>query len=237
METLTNRIRIFALINRLMKEKALLGVHIEGGQQQYSSMILKASLDENYIVFDELKPNSGHKLLSQKLACKISGQSKGINLEFNASVKKIGSRDNIAFYVTQLPETANYKQRRASVRVPLSAATPLEVTLKKIDSDIEIIGELRDISAGGLSIRFKGNISSHIKLGDSIECTFSSPENQREQFVFDAEIKLIQHLSEPSAPAFLGCQFIDILKPQQRQIEKMIMRLQREAQKRRNDID
>jgi len=237
MEKLTDRIRIFGLINRLLKEKALLGVFIKGGEQQYNSMLLDASLDGNYVVFDELKPNAGHELLSHKRICRISGQSQGISLEFEAQIKKIGNRDNIAFYVASLPSIANYQQRRASVRVQLSAATPLSVKLRMKNGNIELRGELRDISAGGLSIRFHDELSNDINPGDEIECTFSSPENQQDQFVIDAQVKLIKRKAEPSEPAFLGCQFIDILKPQQRQIEKMIMRLQREAQKRRSDID
>ena len=235
METLTDQIRIFSLLNRLKKERALLGVSLKGDKQAYNSAILDVSLDENYLTLDELKPASGHILISKTRRCRIKGQTQGVHLEFDLEIDKVNDDGGIAYYVSRLPPALHYLQRRASVRVAVSAAHPVPVTLTIEETASVIKGEMKDLSAGGLGIRFPQDVPDQVEVGQTLECVFASPVDRNEELICDIDVRLVKRKAEPHEPAFMGCEFLKLVPPQQRQISRMVMALQRMAQKKRSD--
>ncbi len=237
METLTDQIRIFALLSRLKKERALLGVTLRDEQQEYNSAILDVSLDDHLFSLDELKPASGHPLITKTRRCHIKGQTQGIHLEFDTRVEEVREQGGIAYYLCHIPSSLNYLQRRASVRVNVSAAHPVPVTLTIEESAQTIKGEMKDLSAGGLGIRFAQDVPDQIEVGQRLECTFASPVDRREELVCEIDVRLIKRKAEPHEPAFMGCEFLKLVQSQQRQISRMVMALQRMAQKRRSDME
>ncbi len=236
MEVLTDPIRIFALLSRLKKERSLLGVSFKEKGQEYNSAIIDVSLEGGQFSLDELKPKSGHPLINRLRHCRIKGQTQGIHLEFEATVDEIKDSGGIAYYACPLPATLQYLQRRDSVRVNVSAAHPIPVTLTIEETASTLDGEMKDLSAGGLGIRFPQDVPDQIEVGQTLECTFSSPVDRHEALICDIDVRLVKRKSEPHEPAFMGCEFVKLTQPQQRQISRMVMALQRTAQKRRNDI-
>ncbi len=234
METLDDPIRIYALLKRLKEERALLGVCFENHDQEYNSAILDVDLDHHRFTLDELKPKAGHRLLSQRRRCHIKGQTQGVHLEFDATIDKIGEKDGIGYYIAPNPPTLRYMQRRSSVRVPIGAAQVVPVTLCWQEQKLE--GELKDLSAGGLGARFHQSLPEELEVGQTLPCTFRSPVDPDEEFCCEINVRLVKAEAAPHEPAFLGCQFMALTRPQQRQLERMVMTLQRQARKRRNDL-
>lgn len=235
METLTDRIRIFSLLKRLKDERSLLGIGLEGSEADaFNSAIIDVSLDHNYFILDELKPKAGHRLLLARKRCHIKGQTQGIHLEFDARLGDTGEEKGVAYYVCPIPESMDYQQRRASVRINVGAANPLPVSLKN-EEGLVLEGELKDLSAGGIGVRLRKDLPPQIEPGQRFECRFPCPMDAKEHFVCDIEIRLAKPKTDAHEPAFLGCQFLDLVKQQERQLDRMVMALQRLAQKRRSD--
>ena len=234
MEKLTDQARINGLLKRVLEKHTLLTVNIEGHPQQYSSAIIEVSTDEGFLIFDELKPESGHELLQKTPAFKVYAQLEGVSISFKATIIEFGEDNEISFYKTKIPNPIDYLQRRQAVRIQLSAAHPMPITLTT-DGGKKFEGEISDLSSGGLRIRFNKNIPDSIEAGVHLECMFPLPPDNKENFACDLIVRVNSNKSEPHKPAFLGGQFIDLKNPQERQLQRLIMTMQRTLQQNRND--
>jgi c-di-GMP-binding flagellar brake protein YcgR len=234
MEKLTDKARIDGLLKRVFEKRTLLTVNIEGHPQQYSSAIIEISTDEGVLVFDELKPESGHAFLQKTPTFKAHAQLEGISINFKATIIEFGEDNEIPFYKTKIPSSISYLQRRQAVRIKLSAAHPMPVNLTTDDGK-KFKGEISDLSSGGMRVRFDKDIPNSIEAGVHLGCTFPLPPDNKENFACDFIVRVNSNKSEPHKPAFLGGQFIDLKKPQERQLQRLIMTLQRILQQNRGD--
>lgn len=234
METLTDTARIIGLLKRLIEHRALLTIKIGDHRQEFTTAIINLSTDGGYLMLDELKPESGHELLKQTPILQARAQLEGVVIGFKATVAEFGEQDAIAYYRIPIPAALDYHQRRQSVRIPLGGATPLPVTLTTTDGSA-LKGNMVDLSAGGLRVRFDKNLPASLEPEQQLSCSFLLPPDNKEKFVCDIVIRVIKREHEIHKAAFIGGQFIDISKQQERHIERTVMLLQRLAQQKRNN--
>lgn len=233
METLTDTARITGLLRRLQEQRTLLSVRIEGHSQEFTTAIITLSAENGYLMFDELKPQQGHELLKQSPGIRVKAQLEGVVIVFNTTVTEFGEQDAIAFYRATLPATLDYHQRRQSVRIPMSAANPMPVSLKTEDG-LLLKGNMADLSIGGLRVCFDKDLPAQLEPGQKLDCSFPLPPDNRERFTCELVIRVIKGRHESHKASFIGGQFVDITKPQERHVERAVMLLQRAAQQRRN---
>lgn len=235
MEILTDSVRIIGLLKRLLELRTLLTVRIADEAKEYNTAVIKVSQDKDILYLDELKPESGHSRLTPTTSIKASAHLEGVYVGFKAEIESIGEQDNIPFYRIKIPTKLEYFQRRASVRVSLSAATPLPVKLKSEDG-LELEGSLADLSLGGLRVRFKEEIPAQIASGHLFTCSFPIPPENKEHLSCEFVTRAVRYKKPPNqALPFIGGQFRGISRADERQIQKMVMLLQRAAQKKRNE--
>lgn len=233
METLTDTTRIVGLFKRLLEQHTLLSIKIEGHAQEFTTAVINVSPENGAFMLDELKPEQGHALLKLSPTFKARAQLEGVLIVFTATVMAFGEQDAIAYYTIQIPSQLDYHQRRQSVRIPLSAANPLPVTLTTEDG-LSLRGNMADLSLGGLRIRFGMDLPTTLEPGQKLECNFPLPPDNKQRFTCEVIIRVIKGHHESYKAAFIGGQFIDITKPQERQISRMVMLLQRVSQQKRN---
>ncbi len=226
MEKLTDKTRIYILLQRLVDKRALLTIKLKDKNQAYTSAILEVNRDDNFIILDELKPEEGDRLLRKDPALHIDSYLDGVNLRFNAKVSDFGIDNNIPFYKLSIPAALDYHQRRQAVRIRLSAANPIPITFTT-DEGKSFNGEIEDISIGGLRARFRQNLAHTLEAGAKIKCTFLLPPDKREKLNCEFIIRVIKHDKNKIRPAFLGGQFVDLEKSIERDLQRMIMSLQR----------
>lgn len=233
METLTDKPRIRAYLQRLMDKRSLLTIRLEGQQQLFSSAIIKIDDTHSQIMLDELKPEQGNELLNQNAALNVNAQLEGVIIKFNSVVDEIGSEDGIPFYTLPIPDSVEYHQRRQTVRIKLSAAHPLPVTFR-LDDGQQFDGEIDDISIGGLRARFKTNLPDSLESGHHLHCSFVLPAEKREQVNCNFIVCAIKHEKNQYGLPFLGGQFVDLRGPAERQLQRAIMTLQRAMRQKEN---
>lgn len=233
MDKLTDIARINSLLKRLQEARSLLTIKIEGYKQVFSSAIIKLSYKNGYFILDELKPENGDELLRKAINFEVNAQLEGITIRFPASVSEFGEEDGLPYYKAQLPETMDYHQRRAAVRIKLSAANPLIASLALGDAT-KLEGDIVDLSLGGLRINFQKPLPSTLENGNILKCTFPLPHDKKDLFSAQIIIRVIKHESDKTNRAFIGSQFHNLTKIQERQIQRTIMTLQRVAQKKRD---
>ena len=235
MEILTDNVRINGLLKRLFELRALLTIKISDQQHEYTTAVIKVSPEKGFFYLDELKPEQGHERLIKNPLFKAKAQIGGIYIAFEANIDAFGEQNNIHFYRIKIPSKLDYYQRRASVRITLSAANPLPVKLKSADGD-ELEGAIADLSLGGLRVRFTSDIPNKIQPGQKFICTFPLPPNNKESFSSEVVIRAIRHKGGANqALPFVGAQFTSVSKINERQIQKTVMTLQRAAQQKRNN--
>jgi len=131
-------------------------------------------------------------------------------------------------YWSWLPAEMIYHQRRNAFRVPLKQGEliPVELAGKKLNSSLK--GQLLDISATGCRLRFQGNISERLHSGEVYELfRLSLPFGTITTAI---EARHIQY-DEKLDITYVGIRFHRLSGLDQRQIERFVYQLQREARR------
>lgn len=90
----------------------------------------------------------------------------------------------MAFYLIDFPESIRYLQRRNAFRVPVSAAKIITVEIETAEKRM-FHGELSDISAGGMCIRFaKKKELDLLNHQEETQCCIHLPDKRKIHCIF-----------------------------------------------------
>lgn len=233
MEKLTDTTRIYALLQRLIDHRALLAVKLDDGETTYTTALVEINTDDGHLILDEFKPDVADAVLEKAPIIKARAQADGVVISFISKISEVGIQDNIPFYKAPIPQVLGYLQRRQNVRIRIGAAHDLSASLSFSDGT-SCNGHLEDISLGGLRIVFKKGIPPSFQKGEQTFCNFVLIGNRRETLNCEVVIRVIKNKSDRYGPAFIGAEFIELDRQAERQLQKLIMDLQRDLQQRRN---
>lgn len=118
---------------------------------------MKINAEQDYLVLDELKPDTGHELFLQQQRCRVRTALKGVTVSFTVTLIASGQQNGIAYYRVALPDSISYGQRRAHFRPRVSRAFNTEVQIELPDGGA-LTGTLQDVSLGGLRIKADGEL-------------------------------------------------------------------------------
>lgn len=223
MEHIGFRPQILGLLKRLHQDRCLLAVTLANSGPIYTSALLEIDPEQNIIVLDELRPESGHAELLTRRHCRIRGELKGVTVSFTAELIDSGHRDDIAYYRLTCPASLHYGQRRAHYRprVGLSNKTTVELQLP---AGQVLTGNLQDLSLGGLRIKLDHDLAG-LTLNARLPCRLTLPGAT----VFECTIE-IRSLSGAPSPQ-LGARFEPFLPGQRQLLQKFLRELEREELK------
>lgn len=234
METLADTARIIKSLERLLEQRILITAWINGHAQGYTTTITDVSIqDEEYMILNELRPMDGNELIKATPTIKLTTQLDGVAIDFSANVNECHRKNGISYYKVTIPKSLNYYQRRASIRVPLSAAQSLPATLTT-ENNLTLQGDIADISIGGIRIRFTKNLPETLEPDQILKCSFPLPPDGKQNLTCQVLVRAVKEQHEGRKVAFIGGQFVSITTSQERQIERSVMLLQRIAQQKRN---
>ncbi len=223
MEKLTLEPRILGLLKRLLEKRALLTVTIAGQGKEYNSAIIKIAEDNSYFLLDELNPTDGHEQLKQIGQCHIKGHIDGVSLSFDTAVDHFGQDNGIPYYRILMPTAINYLQRRSAHRISFSAASPIVVTVIN-QNGVSFKGSLADLSTGGLRVKFANDMELPIASSDILRCQFKVDGH-----AFNAEVVVRIAKKSANGQPFIGAQFHNLVPALERQLQRLIMGLERAA--------
>jgi c-di-GMP-binding flagellar brake protein YcgR len=131
-----------------------------------------------------------------------------------------------------MPEAVHYHQRRNAFRAQLKQTDQVKIELAGDKLRSSIPGQLLDISATGCKLRLPGNVASSLHSGQVYErFTAQLPFGEMTTAV---ELRHVQY-EEKLDTTFAGVRFHRMNGLEQRQVERFVYQLQREA--RRFDSD
>jgi len=226
-EKITNPARIAAILKNILDARTLLRVTLPESSGEYNSAILEIDNHNQNIVLDELNPREGHERLLNTKKIAIFTHVRGVDVSFASLLKQSSVTDNIASYLIGFPKILHYRQLRANFRIPIGITQiPVGLVLQK---DMGMGGELHDISAGGICIRFNSDIPDIIKVGSIIDtCTIDLPDNNKVESKLEVRFR---GKKDDKGRILLGCRFINMERDQQRAIERYVASLDREMRR------
>ncbi len=221
-------VEIYSSLRALNESNTPLLLRFTERSQRYQTFLVDINQEKGWIAIDELVPNDGERLLLAGEAFQIEGFQEGVRIAWNNEYPAhAGELNDAPCYWIPLPLEIQYHQRRNAYRAQL-IGQPIGAVLdgRMIKKPLE--GTLLDMSATGCKLSFKGDLQDRLQTGQIYE-RFSA----RLPFgTITTEVEL-RHLiyDEIIDITFCGLRFYRISGMTQRQVERFVYQMQREARR------
>nr|WP_272883049.1 flagellar brake protein [Stutzerimonas stutzeri] len=227
---MTAPLEIYANLRPLLDNNIPLTLRFHERSQRYQSYLVEMNRETGWIALDELIPNDGERLLLQGEAFNVEGFYEGARIFWTSQQDvHLGEIDGARCYWIPTPAELTYHQRRNAYRAQLKElAVTAQLGGAAVRNALE--GRLLDISATGCKLSIKGN-QGNLQTGQVYELAAKLPIG-----TIQTEVEL-RHLvvDEKLDMTMCGLRFHRLSGLTQRQIERLVYQLQRDA--RRDNTD
>jgi c-di-GMP-binding flagellar brake protein YcgR len=197
--------------------------------QRFQTYLVDVNRDAGTITFDEMIPRDGERFLQAGEPFKVEGFHDGVRIAWESNDQfNIDESGSGRCYRGPLPAEVVYHQRRNAFRAALKLAQLVDVELDGEKLMAPIRGKLLDISATGCKLRFDGDITSRLQLGQVYD-RFSA-DLPFGKMTAPVELRYL-HFEEKISTTFAGIRFHNMTGLVQRQVERFVYQLQREARR------
>lgn len=199
--------------------------------QRFQSYLVDVDRESNMLAFDEMIPRDGERYLLAGEPFRVEGFHEGVRIAWeNNGQLTIDESNNGRCYRGTLPDEVVYHQRRNAFRAALKLAQLVNIELGGDKLKTPLNGKLLDISATGCKLRFEGDIASAsgLQLGQVYERFIAAlPFGS---MTAPVELRYLHH-EEKIDTTFAGVRFHNMSGLVQRQVERFVYQLQREARR------
>lgn len=226
-------VEIIATLRQLQQNHDPLMLRFKDRGQRFQSYLVEIDRDRNRIALDEVIPNDGERFLKQGETFSVEAYRDGVRVAWTCEHDvQLGELEGAPCYWAPLPLEVIYHQRRSAYRAQLKQTDLVKVVLAGDKLRESLHGHLLDISATGCKLRFSGNLSQQLHNGQV-------QERLTAQLPFGAmtcavELRHVQY-EDKLDMTFVGTRFHRISGLEQRQIERFVYQLQREARRTEGD--
>ena len=197
--------------------------------QRFQSYLVDIDRDNNTIALDEMIPRDGERFLQAGEPFRVEGFHDGVRIAWEGNGPfTIKESSDGRCYRGALPDEVVYHQRRNAFRAALKLAQLVNVELGGDKLKSAVNGKLLDISATGCKLRFDGDITERLQLGQVYERFIAALPFGN--MTAPVELRYL-HFEERFNTTFAGVRFHNISGLVQRQVERFVYQLQREARR------
>lgn len=227
---ITAPLEIQSLLKGLQNARTPLEIRFEGRTQVFRSFLVALTPQEGTLCIDELIPPVGEKWIDQGEPFRIDSWQDGVHMRWSCiSGARIQLDDGAPAFVVPLPAQLTYHQRRGAFRAQVHHSIETSLELIQSGEKRSHTGELIDISATGCKIRIAGNCVEALQPGKRYEESLLQLDAEQ-RFAISVEIRHRQYLDDRNE-THVGVHFLQPPTPVQRQIERFVTHLQREARR------
>jgi c-di-GMP-binding flagellar brake protein YcgR len=226
-KVLKTAVEVFANLRQLQQSHDPLLISFPERNQQFQTYLVEVNRERGVIALDELVPNDGERFIKNGETFSVEGFHEGVRIAWKCEAAvKVGELEGARCYWTALPSEVIYHQRRNAFRAPLKQGQLLAVELAGDKLRTGIRGQLLDMSATGCKLRVQGDASMRLQLGQIYEhLTLQLPFGS---ITISAELRYLSY-NDKLDITFAGMRFAKIDGLAQRQIERFVFQLQRDA--------
>ncbi|UQS12534.1 flagellar brake protein [Pseudomonas sp. HS6] len=228
-KVLTTPLEISSNLRQLQESHDPLIITFHERSQRFQSYLIEVDRENGSIKLDEMIPRDGERFLEAGEPFKVEGFHDGVRIAWECTgTLTIKDSDGDRFYTGDLPTEVVYHQRRNAFRAALKLTDLVSVVLggEKLKSPLD--GKLLDISATGCKLRFEGNITDRLQLGEVYDRLAAAPLFGNQPV--SVELRYL-HFEEKLNITFAGLRFHNISGPAARNVERFVYQLQREARR------
>lgn len=227
---ITSPLEIQSLLKGLHSARTPLELRFEDRTQVFQSYLVVLDAPTGVIYIDELIPSVGDKWIDQGEAFRIDAWQDGVHMRWDcAGGTRVQLADEAPAFAVQLPVELTYHQRRGAFRAQIHRSIETRLELIQAGQQGRHGGELLDISATGCKVRMPGNLVSALQPGKRYEQSLLQLE-EGVSFEINAEVRHRRYLEERDE-THVGVHFHQPPTPVQRQIDRFVTQLQREARR------
>ncbi|CAD5108563.1 flagellar brake protein [Zestomonas carbonaria] len=226
---LTAPLEIYSNLRLLQQHHDPLVITFHERSQRFQTYLIEVNRERGYLAFDELIPNDGERFLSNGESFKVEGFHEGVRIAWECQHPvQFGELEGHRCYWSLLPGEVHYHQRRNAYRAPLKQTQMVGIELAGDKLAKSLKGQMLDISATGCKLRFSGDLGKQLQPGQVYErLTIQLPFGT---LTCAVELRHVQY-EEKLDLSFAGLRFHQIGGLEQRQIERFVYQLQREARR------
>jgi c-di-GMP-binding flagellar brake protein YcgR len=224
---LKTAVEVFASLRLLQQSHDPLIISFPERSQSFQTYLVEVNRERGVIALDELVPNDGERFIKNGEVFSVEGFHEGVRIAWKCEqTVKVGELEGARCYWTALPSEVIYHQRRNAFRAALKQGQLAAIELAGDKLKTGIRGQLLDMSATGCKLRFQGDLGMRIQLGQvydhlTLQLPFGSVTTS-------AELRHL-HYNDKLDVTFAGMRFSKIDGLAQRQIERAVFQLQRDA--------
>ncbi len=201
--------------------------------QKFQSFIVKIDPPSGTYWLDEMIPRDGDRYASQGEAFRVEAWLDGVQMVWNCASAQVVELDGAPAYAAATPDQMLYHQKRGAYRAAIHRTLETGIGLVHDKRDIRLTGHLLDISATGCKARLSGDQSAFLKPGDLYALSYLElPETGRLGAALEIRHTLFD---EALNETHVGLQFRQPTPAAQRQIDRYVNTLQREARRQEKD--
>jgi c-di-GMP-binding flagellar brake protein YcgR len=228
-KVLTTPLEINSTLRLLQDSHDPLIITFHERSQRFQSYLVEIDRDSNMIALDEMIPRDGERFMLAGEPFRVEGFHEGVRIAWESNgIPTIDESNGGRCYRGTLPDEVVYHQRRNAFRAALKLAQLVNIELGGEKLKAPIAGKLLDISATGCKLRFEGDISSRLQLGQVYERFIAAlPFGS---MTAPVELRYLHH-EEKIDTTFAGVRFHNMSGLVQRQVERFVYQLQREARR------
>jgi c-di-GMP-binding flagellar brake protein YcgR len=249
----TSRLEIRSILRAIERNKALLRMQITGSSVGMVTTILKVE-DDGVIVDSTRNESINRRLVANNEQVKLETNLDRVLIRFYAGRVNDCTYDEAPALRMQFPERLIRIQRREHYRIDIPAGNPAkctvpqgsagrksEITLEVRDiswrDQKDVTVDLKDISAGGLSILSFSDELPHEKGMIYTHCRVDLPDVG----AITVSLKVVQSRTEVQANGkervLIGCAFVNPDRGAQQDIQRYINVLERKLIAKRRGLD
>jgi len=234
-KVLTTPLEIAATLRLLQESHDPLIITFHERNQRFQSYLVDVDRESKSLALDEMIPRDGERYLENGEAFRIEGFHDGVRVAWESNGPlTISETNGHRSYNGSMPDEVVYHQRRNAFRAALKLAQLVNVELGGEKLKAPLNGKLLDISATGCKLRFDGDISERLQLGQVYDRFIAAlPFGSMSTSV---ELRYL-HFEEKIDTTFAGVRFHNMSGLVQRQVERFVYQLQREARRFDKDDD
>lgn len=234
-KVLTTPLEIAANLRQLLESHDPLIITFHERSQRFQSYVIEVDRDTNVLALDEMIPRDGERYLAAGEPFKVEGFHDGVRIAWECTEQmEIVDTDSQRFYRGTMPEEVIYHQRRNAFRAALKLAQLVNIQMDGDKLAKPLPGKLLDISATGAKLRFEGDLSERMQLGQVYERFLAKLPFGN--MIAPVELRYL-HFEERFNTTFAGVRFHNMSGLVQRQVERFVYQLQREARRFDKDDD
>lgn len=220
---------IYMTLIKFQRNHNLVQVKFKGDDVTYQSMILRVNPEAQYLYIDELFPKNDGFIGLEGHTITVFVKERGMTVSFDSKILKRGTENGALYYKIELPTEIDKQQRRGAFRIQVDKTVDVGVQSLNMNEE-RLVAKIKDISITGVRLEIEGDYKN-IRSGSVLRDLVVRYGNG-EAFTCNLDVRNCQTYEDPHHHTLVGGQFLDLSGEDKKNLERFILKTQREIRRR-----